>query len=196
MLKRITIILNRNKGTMEINRLGLLTKAHFISSPFFNQRPSNVTINLLVIHCISLPQGQFANDYIKHLFTGQLDCQADPSFACLAGLEVSAHCVIRRDGVIEQYVPFQQRAWHAGVSSFEGVDGCNDYSIGIELEGTDSTAYTELQYQALIAVTKQIQQQYPLITDHRIVAHSDIAPGRKTDPGVEFDWTKYLMALK
>lgn len=174
---------------------GLLDNALFIKSPFCNRRPNGVDISLLVIHCISLPEGQFATEHIKNLFTGCLDCHADPSFVGLQGLEVSAHCVIRRDGFIEQYVPFTQRAWHAGISSFEGVDGCNDFSIGIELEGTDCTPYTEAQYQSLVNVTRQIQQQYPLITTQRIVGHSDIAPGRKTDPGNKFDWSKYFDQL-
>lgn len=195
-IERINFTKIANKEKSVIDDLGVLVGVRYIHSPFFNVRPLSSPINLLVIHCISLPQGQFANDNIEHLFTGKLDCQADPSFACLAGLEVSAHCVIHRDGIVEQYVPFEQRAWHAGVSSFQGVEGCNDYSIGIELEGTDSSEYTDLQYQTLISITKQIQQKYPLITDQRIVAHSEIAPGRKTDPGVGFDWHKYLMALK
>jgi N-acetyl-anhydromuramoyl-L-alanine amidase len=178
-----------------INRDGLLTNAEVINSPFYNERPEGTEVNLLVIHCISLPEGQFGSEYVKHLFTGQLDCAADPSFACLEGLEVSAHCVIRRDGHIEQYVPFSKRAWHAGVSCFEGVEGCNDFSIGIELEGTDCTAYTDLQYQSLALLTEQIQDNYPHITQQRIVAHSEIAPGRKTDPGSEFDWGYYFKLL-
>ncbi|TEW56671.1 1,6-anhydro-N-acetylmuramyl-L-alanine amidase AmpD [Psychromonas sp. RZ22] len=178
-----------------INHLGVLDNAVLIKSPFFNQRPPHTEISLLVIHCISLPEGQFATEHIKNLFTGCLDCKADPSFADLEGLEVSAHCVIRRDGLIEQYVSFQQRAWHAGVSSFQGVDSCNDFSIGIELEGTDCTAYTDAQYKALADVTKQVQLQYPAITNQRIVGHSDIAPGRKTDPGSEFDWEHYFQLV-
>jgi len=178
-----------------IKQNGVLQDALFIESPFYNLRPQGTEISLLVIHCISLPEGQFATPYVKDLFTGCLDCSADPSFADLEGLEVSAHCVIRRDGSIEQYVPFDKRAWHAGVSSFEGVEACNDYSIGIELEGTDHSAYTERQYQALAKVTGQIQQRYPLITNKRIVAHSDIAPGRKTDPGSEFDWSLFFKLI-
>ena len=174
---------------------GILDNAIHIKSPFYNQRPKDTEINLLVIHCISLPEGQFGTEHIQNLFTGKLDCNADPSFACLAGLEVSAHCVIRRNGQVEQYVPFNQRAWHAGISSFEGLEGCNDFSIGIELEGTDCSEYTELQYQALVNTTQQIQQKYPSITQARIVGHTDIAPGRKTDPGRGFDWQKYLNAL-
>jgi len=178
-----------------INAVGLFKNATFIPSPFYNERPENCSINLLVIHCISLPEGAFGTEHVKALFTGTLDCQAHPSFACLAGLEVSAHCVIRRDGLVEQYVPFNKRAWHAGVSSFLGQEGCNDFSIGIELEGTDSSAYTELQYQALATLTHSIQTHYPLVTTDRIVAHSDIAPGRKTDPGSGFDWKKYFKAI-
>lgn len=175
---------------------GLLQDAEFIESPFFNERPDNTDISLLVIHCISLPEGQFGTEHVKNLFTGELDCKAHPSFSCLEGLEVSAHCVIRRDGKVEQYVPFDKRAWHAGVSSFDGVDGCNDFSIGIELEGTEHTSYTEAQYRSLAQVTEQIQKKYPLITQERIAAHSDIAPGRKTDPGSEFDWQYYFKLLK
>ncbi|MDN2662917.1 1,6-anhydro-N-acetylmuramyl-L-alanine amidase AmpD [Psychromonas sp. 14N.309.X.WAT.B.A12] len=175
---------------------GLLQDAEFIKSPFFNERPVNTDISLLVIHCISLPEGQFGTEHVKNLFTGELNCKAHPSFACLEGLEVSAHCVIRRDGKVEQYVPFDKRAWHAGISRFDGVEGCNDFSIGIELEGTDCTAYSEAQYRSLVQVTQQIQQKYPLITQQRIAAHSDIAPGRKTDPGSEFDWQYYFKLLK
>ncbi len=178
-----------------IDTLGLLSSATFIKSPFYNKRPTSTDISLLVIHCISLPEGHFATEHIQNLFTGCLDCCADPSFADLQGLEVSAHCVIRRDGAIEQYVPFEQRAWHAGVSSFRGAEGCNDFSIGIELEGTDCTAYTEAQYLALADTTKHIQVRYPLITKDRIVGHSDIAPGRKTDPGSGFNWDHYLKLL-
>ena len=178
-----------------IDTFGLLSNATFIKSPFYNQRPNQAEISLLVIHCISLPEGQFATEHIKNLFTGYLDCSADPSFADLQGLEVSAHCVIRRNGTIEQYVPFEQRAWHAGVSSFQGLEACNDFSIGIELEGTDCSAYTEAQYQALTDVTKHIQTRYPLITQERIIGHSDIAPGRKTDPGSGFDWQYYFKLL-
>lgn len=179
-----------------INPNGILGSAIYIESPFYNERPKETEINLLVIHCISLPEGLFGTPYIRDLFTGKLDCCADSSFDCLKGLEVSAHCVIRRDGTVEQYVPFHKRAWHAGVSSFEGQEGCNDFSIGIELEGTDCSEYTGLQYQALVNVTQQIQIKYPAITLPRIVGHSDVAPGRKTDPGSGFDWEKYFSQLR
>jgi len=178
-----------------INQLGCYQNARQIPSPFCNQRPAGSEISLLVIHCISLPEGCYGGREIESLFTGCLDCRADPSFSDLEGLEVSAHCVIRRDGEIEQYVPFEKRAWHAGVSCFAGIDGCNDYSIGIELEGTDKTAYTEDQYQSLATLTQKIQQRYPAISKQRIVAHSEIAPGRKTDPGSGFDWVYYFSLL-
>ncbi len=162
------------------------------NSPYFNNRPEESQVSLLVIHCISLPEGVYGGKQIEHLFMGCLDCCEDESFADLQGLEVSAHCVIRRDGCIEQYVPFDKRAWHAGLSSFEGVDACNDYSIGIELEGTDKSAYTEEQYTALAALSKQLIIDYPLLTKQRIIGHSDIAPGRKSDPGYLFDWKHYF----
>ncbi|WP_372881899.1 1,6-anhydro-N-acetylmuramyl-L-alanine amidase AmpD [Psychromonas sp.] len=179
-----------------INKSGVYQAAKQIASPFFNERPPACQPSLLVIHCISLPEGVYGGKEIEQLFTGCLDCSAHPSFADLEGLEVSAHCVIRRTGEVEQYVPFQKRAWHAGISCFEGVPGCNDYSIGIELEGTDKTSYTEAQYRALAALTRQLQQYYPAIKNKHIVAHSDIAPQRKTDPGPKFDWDYYLHLLK
>jgi len=178
-----------------INQFGFYQGGKQIASPFFNDRPDGCAVNLLVIHCISLPQGDYGGPAIEQLFSGCLDCSADPSFADLAGLEVSAHCVIRRDGSVEQYVSFEKRAWHAGVSSFAGVAACNDYSIGIELEGTDTTDYTQAQYRALVALTAELQARYPAITKQRIVGHSDIAPGRKSDPGSGFDWGYYFGLL-
>lgn len=178
-----------------INKLGIYQNAKQIPSPFYNQRPEGCEISLLVIHCISLPEGHYGGREIEYLFTGCLDCRSHPSFADLEGLEVSAHCVIRRDGEIEQYVPFEKRAWHAGVSCFAEVQGCNDYSIGIELEGTDKSAYTEEQYQSLALLTQKIQQRYPGISKERIVAHSEIAPGRKSDPGCGFNWPYYFALL-
>ena len=178
-----------------INQLDFYQNARQISSPFCNQRPAGSEISLLVIHCISLPEGCYGGREIESLFTGCLDCHTHPDFSALKGLEVSAHCVIRRAGEIEQYVPFEKRAWHAGVSCFAGVDRCNDYSIGIELEGTDKSAYTEKQYRSLATLTQKIQQHYPAISKQRIVAHSEIAPGRKTDPGSGFDWVYYLSLL-
>ncbi|RUO23545.1 1,6-anhydro-N-acetylmuramyl-L-alanine amidase AmpD [Aliidiomarina iranensis] len=165
------------------------------ASPHADERPNSNDISLLVIHGISLPEGNFGGPYITELFLGRLDCEAHPTFAILKGLRVSAHCLIRRNGEIIQYVDFNRRAWHAGVSSWNGRERCNDYSIGIELEGTDSTPYTKEQYQALAAVTQVIQQHYPAITNERIVGHEHIAPGRKTDPGPAFDWQHYRALL-
>ena len=161
-------------------------------SAFFNARPLNTEINLLVIHCISLPEGEYGHPYIQQLFTGTLDVKAHPSFESLEGLKVSAHLVITRSGKIMQFVPFDQRSWHAGVSSFQGRENCNDYSIGIELEGTDKDVFTDSQYVALNQVIALIQAKYPGITRDRIVGHSDIAPGRKADPGVGFDWKRVM----
>ncbi|MCU4677611.1 1,6-anhydro-N-acetylmuramyl-L-alanine amidase AmpD [Catenovulum sp. 2E275] len=165
-----------------------ISGVEFRPSSHFNQRPDPKLINLLVIHCISLPAKQFGLNYIDDLFLGCLDCNADSSFQDLQGLRVSAHLLIKRTGEVIQYVPFDKRAWHAGVSSFEGVENCNDYSIGIELEGADDIVYETIQYQTLAAVCQQIQQTYPAITQARIVGHCDIAPGRKTDPGPAFNW--------
>lgn len=173
----------------------------FRQSPHCDARPAQTAVSLLVIHNISLPAGQFAlnpeqHAYVDDLFMGNLDTRADASFTDLAGLKVSAHCVIWRDGRVFQYVPFAKRAWHAGVSQFAGRERCNDFSIGIELEGTDNLPYTDDQYQSLIKLTRQIMQFYPAITAQRIVGHSDIAPGRKTDPGPAFDWNRYQTAIK
>ncbi|KFZ36191.1 N-acetyl-anhydromuranmyl-L-alanine amidase [Shewanella mangrovi] len=173
---------------------GWCNVARKVLSPHFNQRP-NAEVSVLVIHNISLPAGQFGLPYIEALFCGSLDCQIDASFAELEGLQVSAHFLIRRDGEIVQFVSCDERAWHAGVSQFLERSNCNDFSIGIELEGTDTSGYTDMQYQQLIALTRSIQQVYPAIERSRIVGHSDIAPQRKTDPGVGFDWQRYLAAI-
>src|SRR3990167_1467751 len=141
------------------------------SSPHWNLRPQDSDISLLVIHCISLPAGQFGNSYIDDLFMGLLDTAAEQSFADLAGVRVSAHCVIFRSGLVRQYVPFQYRAWHAGISEFDGRQNCNDFSIGIELEGTEHQPYTDAQYQSLVLLTRQLMQDYPAITLGRIVGH-------------------------
>lgn len=170
------------------------------ASAHCDDRPQGEPISLLVIHNISLPAGHFTSDpqtsYIDALFCGTLNTNEHPSFADLAGVRVSAHCVIWRNGQIFQYVPFAKRAWHAGVSSFAGRERCNDFSIGIELEGTDQIPYTEPQYQSLLALSRYLMQQYPAITLDRVVGHCDIAPGRKTDPGVVFDWPRFKQALK
>lgn len=156
-------------------------------------------IDLLVIHNISLPPAQneadFGNAYVEDFFTGQLDCSKEPIFAELDGVRVSSHLYIKRDGSLIQFVSLFDRAWHAGVSSFNGREKCNDFSVGIELQGTDTLPYTESQYQTLIAVTKTIRSYFPNISVDNIVGHEDIAPGRKTDPGPSFDWQKYKSQL-
>ena len=174
---------------------GWLANANKIPSPNFNQRPDPSEISLLVIHNISLPAGNFVGPYVQQLFTNCVDCSAHPSFADLQGLTVSAHLFIDRLGGITQFVSFNDRAWHAGVSQFDGRENCNDFSIGIELEGSDDCAYSEAQYRELLAVTESLQSYYPAITTARIVGHCDIAPDRKTDPGAAFDWTYYKNAL-
>ncbi|WP_100067658.1 1,6-anhydro-N-acetylmuramyl-L-alanine amidase AmpD [Shewanella benthica] len=163
-------------------------------SPHFNARPDD-EVSLLVIHNISLPAGCFGTPYIDQLFQGCLDIAADASFNDLKGLEVSAHYLIRRDGEVIQYVSCDERAWHAGVSSFRGRSGCNDFAVGIELEGTDSQDYTEPQYQHLLWLTLGLMARYPMLNLDTIVGHSDIAPGRKTDPGDCFDWSRYKREL-
>lgn len=175
---------------MQIND-GLLSGARQVTTQHFDERSDPNDVSLLVIHNISLPPNQFGGDYIEDLFTGKLDPTAHTFFEQIYQLRVSAHCVIRRDGEVVQFVPFDKRAWHAGVSSFQGINKCNDYSIGIEMEGADHISYTEPQYQALLKVSESIMRCYPAISIGRIVGHMDIAPGRKTDPGVSFDWCHY-----
>ncbi len=169
---------------------GLLDLARQRPSPNCDARPSGTEIDLLVIHNISLPPGCFGGNAIDCFFSNTLDSDADPYFAEISEMRVSAHLLIRRDAEIVQYVPFNQRAWHAGVSCFQGREMCNDYSIGIELEGTDERPYEEVQYQILGSLIKQLTKTYPAISEDRIVGHADIAPGRKTDPGPVFDWSK------
>ncbi|CAM3578615.1 1,6-anhydro-N-acetylmuramyl-L-alanine amidase AmpD [Parendozoicomonas haliclonae] len=174
---------------------GWLDQAQKCPSPNHNLRPDSSEIGLLVIHNISLPAGHFGGPHIEQLFTNCLDVSAHPSFEEIAGLEVSAHLLIRRDGTLIQFVPFHLRAWHAGVSCWEGREACNDFSIGIELEGTDTTPFEQAQYQALAGVTEALFQAYPNLTPDTITGHSDIAPGRKTDPGEAFDWEYYRSLL-
>ena len=157
-------------------------------SPNFNERPSDTDVSLLVIHNITLPPGQFGTPYITDLFLNQLDTAADPWFVNVEGLKVSAHFVIDRLGHITQFVSCDERAWHAGASSFEGREQCNDFSIGIELEGTDDVPFEGVQYERLAALTQCLRARYPLTA---ATGHSDIAPGRKTDPGPFFDWSRF-----
>ena len=175
--------------------MDLIPNSQFTPSPFYDERPENEQISLLVIHNISLPAGIYGGGDIKRLFTGTIDCNAHPSYHDLAGVKVSAHCVIYRTGEVEQFVPLTQRAWHAGLSVFQGRSKCNDYAIGIEMEGCDTEAFTDAQYQSLIQVTQHIIDAFPLISPGRIIGHSDIAFGRKTDPGEFFDWCRLRQAL-
>jgi AmpD protein len=164
-------------------------------SPHCDDRPEGVEIDLLVIHGISLPPGQFGGPFIDQLFTHTLDKDAHPYFVDIAHLRVSAHLLIRRTGELVQYVSFQQRAWHAGVSSFAGRERCNDFAIGIELEGCDNVPYTDEQYEQLTQVIGILRKAWPVLTQERIVGHSDIAPGRKTDPGPAFDWERLQLSV-
>lgn len=175
-----------------INADGWLNGCQQVASPNCDERPDSEDINLLVIHGISLPPGEFGGPWIEKLFTNCLPTDEHAYFEQIHELRVSAHCLIRRDGCLIQFVPFEKRAWHAGQSCFDGRERCNDFSIGIELEGTDELAYSDAQYQTLNALIAIIQQRYPAISRQRIVGHSDIAPGRKTDPGSAFDWQRLL----
>lgn len=162
-------------------------------SPNFDSRPDPADITLLVIHNISLPGGRFGGPHVSDMFTGRVDYNADPSLALVRGLKVSSHFFIRRDGRVIQYVSANDRAWHAGRSSFRGREKCNDYSIGIELEGTDDTPFEAAQYAALAGLTEALRRRYPLAD---VQGHEDIAPGRKTDPGPLFDWHFYVKSYR
>jgi AmpD protein len=170
---------------------GLLSGAEYRASPHCDERPAGTAIDLLVIHGISLPPGEFGGPWIEQFFLGKLPPDAHPYFREIASLRVAAHLLIRRDGSVVQFVPFHKRAWHAGQSVFQGREACNDFSIGIEIEGDDATPYAAPQYGTLACVTAALMRAYPGITTARIVGHSDIAPGRKTDPGPAFDWMRY-----
>lgn len=182
-------------STRQITEDGWLEAVRWLPSPNFDKRPARTEISLLVIHSISLPPGSFGGSYVDEFFCNKLDPSEHPYFSEIAGIEVSAHLFIDRGGRITQFVPFMERAWHAGESSFANCDNCNDYSIGIELEGTDDSPYTDDQYRALAQVTRSLMTAYPRLTKDRIVGHCDIAPGRKTDPGEMFDWQRYLTSM-
>lgn len=173
---------------------GLLQGVQYLPSPHHDVRPANMPIDLLVVHGISLPPGEFGSDTVMRFFCGDLDTSSHPALHDLRDVKVSAHLFIRRTGEIIQFVPFHLRAWHAGVSHFQGRDVCNDFSIGIELEGTDDIPYEEVQYQQLARVILAIRAAYPLISNDRVVSHAEIAPGRKTDPGPAFNW-EYLKGM-
>lgn len=167
---------------------GLLTGVRYVQSPNVDRRPPGVHPELIVVHGISLPPGEFGGAWIDQLFTNRLDTLAHPYFASIRELKVSAHVLIRRNAEIVQYVPFHRRAWHAGPSCYRGRARCNDFSIGIELEGSDDLGYEAGQYHALAAVVIALIEAYPSLSREHIVGHADIAPGRKTDPGPAFDW--------
>src|ERR1700690_594677 len=175
---------------------GLLSAVRQVLSPHCDARPPGDQPELLVVHGISLQPGEFGGPWIDRLFCGDLAATADPRFDAIAGLRVSAHALIDRRGVISQYVPFTLRAWHAGVSSYRGRDCCNDFSIGIELEGTDELPYEAAQYQALAALIGALRGAYPSLGADALGGHSDIAPGRKSDPGPAFDWERLSALLR
>jgi len=175
---------------------GLLLGARQVLSPHFDERPPGVLAELIVVHGISLPAGEFGGPWIDRLFCGNLAPEAHASFAEIAPLRVSAHVVIRRDGEPTQYVPFGARAWHAGRSRYGEREACNDFSVGIELEGTDDTPYEAAQYELLAQLIAALSAAYPSLSRERVVGHSDIAPGRKTDPGPAFDWQRLRALLE
>jgi len=181
---------------MKVDRnRGLLSGARQVPSPNCDERPAGAVLDLIVIHGISLPPGEYGGPWIDALFTNALDPDAHPYFAGIYQLKVSSHLLIRRDGEVVQYVPFHRRAWHAGVSLFDGRERCNDFSVGIELEGSDDEAYEPVQYERLAEVISALEQAYPDLSRKRLVGHSDIAPGRKTDPGPTFQWPRLLALL-
>jgi AmpD protein len=167
---------------------GLLEGARQVPSPNQDARPEGVEPELVVVHGISLPPGELGGPWIDHLFTNRLDPEAHPYFREIADLRVAAHVLIRRDGELVQYVPFHRRAWHAGVSRWRGREVVNDFSVGVELEGTDDSPYEPVQYRRLADLVRALAAAYPGITPDRLAGHSEIAPDRKTDPGPAFDW--------
>ena len=169
-----------------------LQDINFLESPNFNDRPVDEDISLLVIHSISLPPKKYNTDHIERFFLNELDFSSHNFYKNIDGMKVSAHVLIKRNGEIIQFVPFNKRAWHAGVSSYKGKNDCNNFSIGIELEGSDDDIFEDIQYEQLSLITSLLIEEYDLITKDNIKGHSDIAPERKTDPGVLFDWDRYL----
>jgi len=172
---------------LALDEHGRARQARFVASPNCDERPEGAWVRLVVIHGISLPPGEFGGDGIVELFTNRLDPAAHPYYATIGDLRVSAHFLIRRDGGLLQFVPCAKRAWHAGASCWRGVEGCNDFSVGIELEGTDDLPYEDAQYETLRALVDALRARYPI---EDVVGHSDIAPGRKTDTGIAFDWSR------
>ena len=182
---------------LEINDQGWVRGAHQLPSPNQDDRPLDCPLELVVIHAISLPPGEFGGPWIDDLFGNQLNPQSHPYFAQIAELRVSAHVLIRRQGQITQYVGFDQRAWHAGVSRYQGRECCNDFSVGIELEGDEDTVFTTEQYTALTQLLRALADKYPSLAKPLcVVGHADISPGRKTDPGPMFDWEFLRTSLR
>jgi AmpD protein len=179
------------EAMMKIDAQGMLTGAEYIPSPNCDDRPA-CPIDLLVIHNISLPPGEFGGDGIRQLFTNKLDVATHPYYQTIVGIKVSAHFLVRREGRVIQFVPCKKRAWHAGESCWQDRSCCNDFSLGIELEGSDTVPFTDAQYAALSRLTLALRAAYPICA---IAGHSDISPLRKTDPGPYFDWTRYLVGL-
>ncbi len=175
---------------------GLVDGARQVPSPNHDERPPDCLPELIVVHGISLPAGEFGGPWIDALFTNRLDPAAHPSFEAIAGLRVSSHLLVRRDGTLVQYVPLNRRAWHAGESRYCGRERCNDFSIGIELEGTDELPYEAAQYEALARIVRALRRAWPSLRRAAVVGHSDIAPGRKTDPGPAFDWGRLAGLLE
>lgn len=178
---------------MKLDDAGFVAEARYLPSPNCDDRPADAAIDLLVIHNISLPPGEFGGDAIADLFLNRLDPQAHPYYAGIAGLRVSSHFLIRRDGALLQFVPCLKRAWHAGQSQWCGRERCNDFSVGIELEGADDQPFGDAQYECLSVLARALYARYPIQAS---VGHSDIAPGRKTDPGPHFSWARYFSALE
>jgi len=177
---------------MKIGPDGLLQGARHVASPNCDERPPGCEISLLVVHSISLPPGEYGGDAIERLFTNRLDPHAHPYFREISSLKVSAHFLVRRDGELVQFVPVQRRAWHAGASCWRGRDSCNDFSIGVELEGTEETPFEDRQYEKLVLLIKALR---PALSLRDVAAHSEVAPGRKADPGAQFDWARVLADL-
>lgn len=174
---------------------GWLLEAERRPSTHHDARPDGASVELVVVHGISLPPGEYGGPFVAALFTGALDASAHPYFRAIAGLEVSSHALIRRDGSPVQFVPFDARAWHAGRSSWNGREECNDFSVGIELEGCDEHPYADAQYRCLAAVIGALRDAYPTLAADAVAGHAEVAPGRKTDPGPAFDWDR-LAALR
>ena len=179
-----------DKGFSLDKASGLISPARQVPSPNFNERPQDTEIRLIVVHGISLPPGEFGGSYIDDLFLNRLDPEMHPYFKGIAALTVSSHILVDRQGAVTQYVPLHKRAWHAGQSQFRGITDCNNYSIGIELEGADEVPYENIQYACLGKLINLLMASYPAIQSESVVGHSTIAPGRKTDPGPAFDWDK------